>query len=573
MARDSRSEVVAINADIVGYSRLIADDFDTTTATMSDYRHLVGDAVSEAGGSLPQFVGDNFMALFDNAQDAVRTAIGISKKIEARSSDLKESRRLQFRMGIDMGEVAKIDDRYHGDALNIAARIQSIALPGGLSVSSRVYQALDEPALRFRPIGRQRMKNIPEQVEVYEFVDLPSHGSPVTAGGPLMLEAPTVAVLPIHTEAVDDQVRAGARLIREDLLHALSRVPELKVINSSEDGDGSSPDLVARYMLETGVHQAGNNVRVYATLFDVTTMNIVKSHRWTAGVDDLFGLSDQVGDEVARAVQIDLIVGEPAGLYAELDDPKAIEKVYLGWYHFRTDTPEGLARALELFESVATTHPDQTYGHVLMAYANWAGAMNGWLSDRDATLNLALEQAREGRRIGDLTGMATAVTAAVLMSQGHVQQAIEVLDGLEVVRPTCDVTFALEGSLRRYMGQWQEAIELLDTAMRLTGVDKPWYPTVKACSLFIGKRYEQAVSLAESVLEYQPHNLEALLVLVAGQAELGLDRRAAATAALITERFPSVDVDTWLAANPYQSEELLDHWRQTLVAVGAIDAG
>ena len=564
---------MAINADIVGYSRLIADDFDTTTATMSDYRHLVGDAVSEAGGSLPQFVGDNFMALFDNAQDAVRTAIAISKKIEARSSDLEESRRLQFRMGIDMGEVAKIDDRYHGDALNIAARIQSIALPGGLSVSSRVYRALDEPALRFRPIGRQRMKNIPEQVEVYEFVDLPSDGPAVAAGGPLMLEAPTVAVLPIHTEAVDDRVRAGARLIREDLLHTLSRVPELKVINSSEDGDGSSPDLVARYMLETGVHQAGDNVRVYATLFDVTTMNIVKSHRWTAGADDLFGLSDQVGDEVAKAVQIDLIVGEPAGLYAELDDPKAIENVYLGWYHFRTDTPEGLARALELFGSVAATHPDQTYGHVLMAYANRAGAMNGWLSDRDATLNLALEQAREGRRIGDLTGMATAVTAAVLMSQGDVEQAIEVLDGLEVVRPTCDVTFALEGSLRRYMGQWQEAIDLLDTAMRLTGVDKPWYPTVKACSLFIGKRYEQAVSLAESVLEYQPHNLEALLVLVAGQAELGLDRRAAATAAQITERFPSVDINTWLAANPYQSEELLDHWRQTLVAVGAIDPG
>jgi hypothetical protein len=108
--------------------------------------------------------------------------------------------------------------------------------------------------------------------------------------------------------------------------------------------------------------------------------------------------------------------------------------------------------------------------------------------------------------------------------------------------------------------------------MRLTGMNKPWYPTVKACSLFMGGRVEEAASVAEAVLEYQPHNLEALLVLAAAQVELGLDRRAKATVQRIKEQFPSVDVEAWLDRNPYQSQDLLERWKQDLTVAGAIDA-
>lgn len=156
------------------------------------------------------------------------------------------------------------------------------------------------------------------------------------------------------------------------------------------------------------------------------------------------------------------------------------------------------------------------------------------------------------------------------MSQGRVEQALEAMDQVEVTRPTCDVTYGLEGSIRRYMGDWEKAVDLMDVAMRLTGVNKPWYPTVKACSLFVGGRVEQAASVAEAVLEVQPHNLEALLVLAASEVELGLDRRAQGTAARIRDEFPSVDVHAWIDANPYQSDELVARWKQDLVAAGAV---
>ena len=167
--------------------------------------------------------------------------------------------------------------------------------------------------------------------------------------------------------------------------------------------------------------------------------------------------------------------------------------------------------------------------------------------------------------------MARAVEASILMSEGRHDEAIAVVEQLEIIRPTCDVTYGLEGSVRRYMGQWEKAIDLLEIAMRLTGINKPWYPTVKACSLFIGGRIEQAASVAEMVLNYQPQNLEALLVLAASQTELGMYRRAKATTEIIRERFPSVDVAVWFDKSPYQIKEVVERWKKDLASAGAIE--
>jgi class 3 adenylate cyclase len=571
IAEDTR-ELVALNADVVGYSALVADDLESTTVAMSDYHSLVEGVVAENGGTLDNFVGDSFMAVFHDVMAGLRAAIAISTAAEARNTDLPPARRVQFRMGMDQGEVSFSEGNHHGDPLNIAARIQAIAPVGGLAVSGRVYRALDEPALRFRAMGRQRMKNIPERVDVYEFSDLPTEAEHRQKRRSLELEAPTLAVLPVHTEMASDQVKAAAGVIRQDLMHRLSTIPGLVLVDAPRDPEGG-PVGTARYMVETGVHQFGESVRVFAMLFDVSTMNVVKSHKWTMPVDQVFSMSEELAEEVARSVDVELVVGEPARLYVELDDPAAIEKIYLGWFHLRDDTREGWKRALQMFSEVAASHPDQPYGYVLSGFAQWLGAANGWVSDADAALTAAVNLARRGGDVGDQTGMSQAVEAAVLMSRGEVDAALARLDNLEIVRPTCDITFGLEGSVRRFMGQWEQAVELLDTAMRLTGINKPWYPTVKATALFVGGRLDEAASLAEGVLEYQPNNLEALLVLAAAQSELGLERRARGTGELIKSRFPSVDVGDWLERNPYQRRELVERWKGDLVSAGALNAG
>lgn len=564
-------EFVALNADVVGYSALVADDVETTTSAMSDYYELVSSQVERNGGTLANFVGDSFMAIFEDAMEALKAAIAICKEVEHRNASVLATRQVRFRMGMDKGPVTFAAGNHHGDALNIAARIQAIARPGGVAVSGRVYRALDEPALRFRPMGRQSLKNIPEEVDVYEFSDLPSGGWEASDQRSLALEAPTLAVLPSHTEMVDDTVRAAVAMIRSDLIHSLSSMPDLRLIDVPDEPD-QRPDAAARYMIETGVHQFGDSVRVFAVLFDVTTMNVVKSHKWATTVGDMFALSDRVAEEVTRSVEVELVVGEPARLYAELDDPEAIQQIYLGWYHLRNETKEDWQRAVRLFDHVARVHPDQPYGFVLGGFAAWLGTASQWVTDRNQALARAEELAKRGAEVGDPTGMAQAVQAAVLMSRGEVDAALAMLDHLEIVRPTCDVTYGLEGSVRRYLGQWEQAVELLDKAMRLTGINKPWYPTVKASSLFLGARLEEAASLAQGVLDYQPNNLEALMVLAASQVELGLERRARATGDLIKQRFPTVDVEAWLDKTPYQRREIVDRWKADLTSAGAIEA-
>jgi adenylate cyclase len=562
--------VAALNADVVGYSRLLADDFDATSAAMTAVRTIVEIGIGTRGGRLVNFVGDNFMAVFDSTRNGVQAAIEISRAVEEVNADLPQARWLRFRMGMDRGQVSQSDGHFEGDALNIAARVQVLAQSGGLSVSQPIYLDLDEPALRFRSTGYHRLKNIPEPVEVFEFVDLPSDGITTDRASSLSLDAPTVAVLPIIAEGVDDTVQAGAGVMRADILHRLAAIPELTVIEAT--ATGGQAGTAARYMLETGVHQFGDTLRAYATLFDVTTMNVVKSHKITGPTSDVMNMSDRLSEDVGTSIEVELVVGAPAGLYAELDDPEAIEKVYLGWYNLRSDTVQGWQRALSLFGEVADSHPDIPYGWVLSAFANWIGASNEWATDSQEALLLAREQAKRGLDVGDPTGMAQTVDAAVLMSLGRIDEAIAKMESVEIIRPTCDVTFGLEGSLKRYLGEWEEAVDKLDVAMRLTGVNKPWYPTVKACSLFMGHRNEQAVSVAESVLEYQPNNLEALLVLAAAQVELGLDRRSQATATEIRDRFPTVDISAWLDRNPYQDESTVARWKADLAALALIPA-
>ena len=564
---DAPVTVCALNADVVDYSRMLADDFEGTSDAMVSARSIVEESITARGGTLVNFVGDNFMAVFSSAVEGVHAAIDIATRVEAQHMEISGGTKFRFRMGMDRGAVSITDGHYEGDALNIAARIQAIATPGGLSVSGSVYRELDEPALRFRPSGTHRLKNIPEPVEVYEFTNLPLDRSARRLTTDLSLEVPTVAVLPIHTDGVDDDVAATALVVRADIIHRLAAIKELEVVDLAGDQPGAMGGASARYMLESGIHQFGDRIRLYVTVFDVTTMNIVKSHKLSTTTADLFDVSEQLADLVGQSIEIELVVGEPAGLYAELEDPTAIEQVYLGWYHLRSDSKAGFTKALELFGKVAESHPDLSYGWVLSAFTNWTGAANGWTSDPAATLEEAKQQAIRGRDIGDLTGMGQAVYAAVLMSMGQIDEAVEVLENLEIVRPTCDVTFALEGSLKRYLGQWEEAVDLLDQAMSLTGINKPWYPTVKACSLLVGDRYEQAASTAEAVLEYRPQNIEALIVLAVAQVELGLERRARATAQTLRERHPGLDVGEWLDRNPYSDAELVQRWKDDLATL------
>jgi tetratricopeptide (TPR) repeat protein len=207
-------------------------------------------------------------------------------------------------------------------------------------------------------------------------------------------------------------------------------------------------------------------------------------------------------------------------------------------------------------------------GVVMLSFTNWIGAAQGFSEDPEQSLMDATLDAERAIEFGDETGLASMIMAAITLAQGDAESALDRVTSAKVTRPTCDLTWAVEASVRRYLGQWEEAVELVDQAMGLSPVNKPWYPTVLASSYYVGGRYEQAAAVAEEVLEFQPQNIEALLVLAASQSELGLERRARATGNLIRERFPQANISEWLTSNPYQDDRFIERWMKDLKGAG-----
>ncbi|MCL1601083.1 MAG: hypothetical protein M3112_06060 [Actinomycetia bacterium] len=566
--------LVALNADIVSYSRLLADDPEHTAAAMSEARAVVNDEIAEAGGTLVNFVGDNFMAVFDESEPAVRAAISITNTLAATNALIPEYQRLRFRMGVDRGTVVIDDDgSYLGDALNIAARIQSIAQPGGLSVSGDVYRALDEPALRFRSKGRQRLKNIPELIEVYDFVDLPSKDdTAVTPTRPLALETPKVAIAPMHLEGASSDLQSMASFLLSDVVSGLVGLRNLDVVDvSTTMGQSRSDDDIAsnvRYVLYSGIVQIGSRVRLWAQALEVFTQNALWAHKWDTDVDSLLDMADEFAEEIVRAFEVELIVGEPARIYHELGDPRAVAKVYETYYHLTSGTASGWNRASRLAEALKVDFPESILGVVMLSFTSWVGATQGYSEDPKQSLVDARANADHAIEMGDETGLASMIIAAITLAEGDADGALDQISSAKIVRPTCDLTWAVEASVRRFLGQWEEAVELVDQAMDLSPVNKPWYPTVLASSYYVGERYEQAAAVAEEVLEFQPQNIEALLVLAASQSELGLERRARATGDMIRDRFPQANISEWLASNPYQDDRFITRWKKDLEGAG-----
>jgi adenylate cyclase len=320
--------------------------------------------------------------------------------------------------------------------------------------------------------------------------------------------------------------------------------------------------------LYSGIVQVGTRVRLWAQALEVFTQNALWAQKWDTDVDSLLDMADEFAEEIVRAFEIELIIGEPARIYHDLGDPRAVSKVYETYYHLTSGTPSGWNQARQIAETLKTDFPDSLLGLVMLSFTNWVGASQGFAEDPEQALKDARVDAERAIELGDETGLGSMVVAAITLAEGDADGALSQIAATKVARPTCDLTWAVEASVRRYLGQWEQAVELVDQAMGLSPVNKPWYPTVLASSYYVGGRYEQAAAVAEEVLEFQPQNIEALLVLAASQSELGLDRRARATGDLIRERFPQANISEWLASNPYQDDQFVDKWKKDLEGAG-----
>jgi TolB-like protein/class 3 adenylate cyclase len=372
--QDFKRKLTAIlSADVEGYSRLMAEDEETTVRTITTYREVMTTLIQQHRGKVVDSPGDNVLAEFTSVVDAVQCAVAIQKEISARNTELPENRQMQFRIGINLGDVIEEGDRIYGDGVNIAARLEGLAEPGGICISKTAFDHIETKLpYGYDFIGEQAVKNIPKPVGAYrvlmdprvtikgkleEETPTPVRRTPIVVGVAAVLvlalavgiwqfhmrrpsvepasvekmayqlpDKPSIAVLPFNNLSGDPEQEYFSDGLTEEIISTLSRVPKLFVIarNSTFTYKGKpvkvqqvSEELGVRYVLEGSVRKSGEKIRITAQLIDAITGNHLWAERYDRNIDDIFVIQDEITKKIITAMQVKLTEGEEARVAAK----------------------------------------------------------------------------------------------------------------------------------------------------------------------------------------------------------------------------------------------------------------
>ena len=567
-----------INGDVVGYSKLIADNEIETYQTLKAFRALMEGVLEAHGGRIAEFVGDEFLAVVDVAANGINAAIEIQRRLASENERLPEGRKMRFRLGLNLGSLFVEDGHWFGDAINVAARLQAIAQPGGICVSGPALDAAGEVGVAVTSLGKQRLKNIPEPVLAYQIVD---SDLPVEESAPWRRRIPapsrpSIAASPFANfgDPDDDHFANGLMM---SLVIKLMTIPGVDVVSETStfayrdqaySAQQLGHELGVRYVLEGGVHRSGSRVRVVAQVIDVEDGSTAWADRFDAEIDDVFAAQDDIVAQVVAALDVEVIGGDLAASYRQKLDSATVEILYRGLHDVSLGTVESMRRSFGHFEAVIEHDPDGYLGPALLGWAHFWAALNGLVDDPDTHFTLARESAEKSIERGDDSGLGYLVLAHVLILHHDWEGAKEAADHLTSARPSCDVSFGVAASVMRYLGEWEEAVSLASRAIDLSPLMSDWFRSTLANALFIGEDYAGAADMAEGVVAGNESNTDALLTLAAAQAALGQERHAAAAIDHVRQSDPRLNTGALREGLPFRDDSTKERFLSRLGDAG-----
>jgi adenylate cyclase len=308
---------VILAADVAGYSRLMGADEDGTLAALTAHRReLIDPAIAGHAGRIVKTTGDGLLAEFASVVDAVRCAVAIQRGMAKRNQTVMQDRRLAFRIGLNLGDVIVQDGDLYGDGVNVAARLEALAEPGGICLSASAHEQVRDKmaAVRFEDLGEQRVKNIARPVRAYRVAALSLSG-PASSPVPALSSGPSIAVLPLNNMSADPEQEHFADGLAEDLITDLSKLSGLLVIarNSTFTYKGRpvsvtqvGRELGVRYVVEGSVRKVNNRVRITAQLIDAATNAHVWADRYDRDLTDIFAVQDEITRKIVSALRLRL---------------------------------------------------------------------------------------------------------------------------------------------------------------------------------------------------------------------------------------------------------------------------
>jgi adenylate cyclase len=568
--RVERRLAAILAADVAGYSRLMGTDEGGTLRALKAIRaELIDPKIAAHNGRLVKTTGDGLLVEFGSVVDALHCATEVQASMVERNSTVPVDKRIDFRIGINMGDIVVEDGDIFGDGVNVAARLEALAEPGGICVSARVQEdAVGKLDLAFEDLGEQALKNIARPVRAYRVITSTRPTTQQISTGPPLPDKPSIAVLPFANMSGDPEQEYFADGMVEEIITALSRIRWLFVIarNSSFTHKGQAVDvkqvgreLGVRYVLEGSVRKAGGRVRITAQLIEASNGTHLWADRFDGSLEDVFELQDKVAISVAGVI-------EPALQAAEMRRSAARPTIDLGAYDlylralaiFFPITKERVIQALGLLEQAIAI--DRHYGPAL----SWAAFCHGrlvteaWAEESEMSRRKASDLARQALEVGENEPGVLANAAFVLGYFGEdVGAMIGLVDRALALNPSFARGWYVSGILRLWAGQPDLAIEHAGTSLRLSPREPVGTPlSLMGGAYFFKHQFDEAVSKVLLAIQDDPGFPPSYRVLAACYAHMGRLDEARAIVAQLRAITPQV-VPNFLPWRNAEHRELL----------------
>ena len=516
-------------ADVAGYSRLMGSDDEGTFAGLKACRELIALKSKQHRGRIVNTPGDSALVEFASAIDAARCAFEIQKEMAERNSVIPEDRRLEFRIGINVGDIIVDEGDIYGDGVNIAARVESLASPGGICLSEGAYQQIKgKLTLNATDMGEQQLKNIAEPVRVYsvQLTDAPAR--PILA----LPDRPSIAVLPFQNMSGDPEQEYFADGITENITTALSRLRSFFVVarNSSFSYRGKVVDvrviareLRVRYVLEGSVRKSGDRLRITTKLIDATTGNQIWAQRYDRGVADIFALQDEITANVVATIEPQLFAAED--YRAKQKPPESLDAwgcVARGLSLILKLSKHDNAAAQELLKKAITIDPSYAQAYSLLAFSLSLDNSWGWQPSQNV-LAPAWDAAQKAVRLDPDNPWAHLALGHVHRQRLELEDAVMEFQNAIALNPNFAFAHTHLGLALSFLGRSEEALVELDTAERLSPRDfQAGLNNIgRAIACFIDARYRDGIDFARKAIRQSPDTVGAHHLVVVNSALAG----------------------------------------------------
>ena len=576
MSERTRRRLAAIvSADVVGYSRLMGVDETGTLDALHKHRtELIDPLIARHGGRIVKTMGDGLLLEFPSVVDATRCAIEIQQGMAERNEEIDKDTRITFRIGVNLGDIIIEGEDIFGDGVNIAARLQEIAEPGGVSISIRVYEdvrdRLDE---LFEDAGEQALKNISRPVQVWRWSPAETSASAVpnvVADVPLSLpDKPSVAVLPFTNMSDDPEQEYFADGITEDIITYLSRFRELLVIGRKSSFHykgraGEAPaiaqDLGVQYLVEGSLRRAGGRLRITVQLVEAHTGIHLWAERYDREINDLFLLQDEIVENIVQTLAGRLKSASERSARRKAPRSLAAYDSVLQARAIISDSREQVHHCRALYEQAIALEPD--CGH---AFAGLSGTYSfewtsGWADSSADTLDLALRYARRAASLDDLDSEAQRRLGVLQLFRGEREKAEAHLNRALDLNPNDADAMAYRGLYLIYEGRPLDALVELERATRRNPFHRTYYFWFIGLAYYGARRYEDAIAPLNKAIDAFPNFVAPRRHLAAVYAQLGRQDSANHECTRILELEPNFSIAKIARTFAYRDPSDLKHY-------------